>query len=152
MAKSFLPRSEATTLRLFLPAHHPRDSIYTFRNPSNFNTSPSAMNFLFVPETDMVAVVFSSLASLIWEAIVRFQISSYSLFSVLFPSTNWLLIYVGLMASWASWAPFDFWFYNSGYLHILFRIHLLMVSSAAVRAVLERFTESVLIYVINPAS
>ena len=69
---------------LSLPSASPSssvDSIYTFRKPSNFSTSPTATKYSFRPDMVMVAVVFSSSASLICEAMVRFQINSYNRFS-----------------------------------------------------------------------
>ena len=55
-------------------------SKYTFRKPSNFITSPLAVKVSLLVDTSILAVVFSNCASLIWEAMVLFQISSYNLF------------------------------------------------------------------------
>ena len=68
-------------------------------------TSPLAINFSGVEEIPMVAMVFSSLASAICEAMALFQISSYKRCSFLSPEIPCVEKSVGLMASWASWAP-----------------------------------------------
>ena len=51
-----------------------------------------AVNTSLLPLIVMVAVVFSSSASAICEAMVRFQIKSYSFFSCAVPSTDWFSI------------------------------------------------------------
>ena len=55
-------------------------SKYTFKKPSNFITSPLAVRVSLLVEISIFAVVFSNCASLICEAMVRFQINSYNLF------------------------------------------------------------------------
>jgi hypothetical protein len=59
----------------------------TRMNPSKIITSPVATNNSLRPDIRMFTVVFSIRASLIWEATVRFQISSYSFFSLAVPAT-----------------------------------------------------------------
>ena len=85
-------------------------SRYTFKNPSNFSTSPCAVRSSLLVEILIFAMVFSSSASAIWLAIVRFHTSSYSLRQSA-SSTASVSIAVGRIASCASCAD-SFLFLN----------------------------------------
>ena len=66
------------------------------------------MNDSLWPLIEMFTVVFSTCASAICDAMVRFHMSSYSLFSGIVLSMVVFVMYVGRIASCASWAPFEF--------------------------------------------
>ena len=92
--------------RLSAPSSFSSSSVpskYTFKNPSNFITSPLAVNSCSLVLISIFATVFSKTASLICEAIVRFQINSYN-FVNSGSFTKWFSIYEGRMASCASCA------------------------------------------------
>ncbi len=116
-------------------------SIYTFRNPSNFNTSPCAVSSSLFVEIEIFAVVLSSSASDIWHAMVLFHINSYNLLASE-SSTVEFSIYVGLIASCASCAV-SFLFLNflgCAYFFPYCSLICLLMSSMAVSL---RFTLSV---------
>ena len=82
-------------------------SIYTLRNPSNNTCAACTANFSSLLSLDIFMSVRRILASAICEAIVLFQMRLYNFCSWAVPSMEVLAIYVGLIASWASWAPLE---------------------------------------------